>query len=386
MLAIEEDMRGNLCQLDGCAARDKSYLPAFRCALGCLYRAVVLTSHHGAHHSLGTILKLYPYLVAASAGFTNIFSLRLPAALHQCASHLTYVNSFLLIEHHVHANLTYSWDDRETISVPFPVSNSSGSNISSRVALMVAIPISHLSELDRTESTNDKVSTEQEIFVTVLGNSSDPSSNPIYVEGSDAIIHNLGLHSRFSREGIDERDSQEREGQDLGEVRERPYRRKYEHWEAWELQREHGYIFLQSSLCYTRLYAQLGRSTGLKHFPIIASIAGFSGGEYYHWLLEGMPRLLLLHQAQWDSDLLQNIALQDIVLMVPGSDGGQRSYIRETLSLLDAKWGAGSTSLLSRVYEQQPGVRVSADQVVVVDWRPVMTGSVGNEGPISGME
>ncbi|CAM9186399.1 unnamed protein product [Discosporangium mesarthrocarpum] len=154
--------------------------------------------------------------------------------------------------------------------------------------------------------------------------------------------------------------------------------------------RRRGSVYLSSSHCYPRLYAQLGLAKKARHIPSLATVAGFSGGEYYHWLLEGLSRLLLLRQALLSDEKKQQ---GGITLLVPsGSGGGGRmpSYIRESLSLLSDQWqqldGSSNTPFIAQVVEHRPEIRVSTSQLVTLDWRPKAGGGTRGRAPSTGAE
>ncbi|CAM9256643.1 unnamed protein product, partial [Chrysoparadoxa australica] len=51
-------------------------------------------------------------------------------------------------------------------------------------------------------------------------------------------------------------------------------------------------IFSQASKCFTGLHVLPQLLHAEHHIPTMASALGFSGGEYYHWVTEGLPRVL----------------------------------------------------------------------------------------------
>ena len=107
---------------------------------------------------------------------------------------------------------------------------------------------------------------------------------------------------------------------------------------------------LQGSGCYAALWRQFGTTKERQQFQSLGLVDGFSGGAYYHWLLQGLPRLLFL------SDALQ----EKIPVFLPSQAPSR--FIEETLELLPS----AVFRHFSALHFRRPGVALDAKNIISV--------------------
>jgi hypothetical protein len=155
--------------------------------------------------------------------------------------------------------------------------------------------------------------------------------NPVYIEGRDAVIHTIDMHQQ---------------------------------------QQQQASIFLQSHGCYIPIFRQFSLSPRSPKKKLVAidgiavSITQFSGGEYYHFLTEGLSRLVL------------SLALlpvdAGVTLIVPKG----QPFIREALRMLQEEGSiyADRMKMISRVVEFDGSSMVlQVKQLYIVDWRAAVS-------------
>ena len=132
------------------------------------------------------------------------------------------------------------------------------------------------------------------------------------------------------------------------------------------------HIFLQSNGCYLPLFRQFTRqqqTARVRELRRAASVLQFSGAEYYHWLLESLPRLLLLRQEVEHLQAIEGPLEMD--LLIPDVPHG---YIAESLDLLFPGFqqpGVGRAQMhlpFARIVPVAPTAITAVKELFYVDW------------------
>jgi hypothetical protein len=145
-------------------------------------------------------------------------------------------------------------------------------------------------------------------------------------------------------------------------------------------------IFLHSSGCYLPLFRQFQRQAGreyaIKPLTRAASVLQFSGAEYYHWLLEALPRLLLLrdHLAADLTATADPEAEEDLTLILPTD---ARLYIRDSLNVLKESAAGGLAPFTKLVTMPEHGA-LAVETLHYADWAPVGHDSAARVGHTTG--
>jgi len=313
------------------------YGETLRSAAALLQRAAVDDGdHHGAHYSLALLLKMYPTLVAASA---EPAAAAAAAAGHLCAS------------------------QRSTIDSLRPPENAAGPAAGAAASLCGEVLLvddwaaaDYVTLLDVSSAdaevralsakVGDVWRDDDDVVLSVAVVRPPQANDSLYIQGMDALVHDLPLFEDKSGGGLARRSVQP---------------------QVPRISQEKCHVYTASSSgCYPALWRQFGHfAGGLAHstapdgeteitLPRVAFIDGFSGASYYHWLVECVPRMLLL------ADAVRKYKEPPVTLFVPNGP----PFIEETLRLLPQDTFAAFTVLRRR----DPGTKIRADVVYVPHW------------------
>lgn len=137
------------------------------------------------------------------------------------------------------------------------------------------------------------------------------------------------------------------------------------------------HVFVPSSSdCYLPLFRQFsqqrrggGPAPAIESVLSAASVLQFSGGAYYHWLLEALPRLLLL-RTEVSRLIAAGQAPADTVLLVPSLS----PFVLESLALLFPH--PDKPAPFSRILPVGPDSVLAVQQhLFYVDWQPPAPGA-----------
>ena len=126
------------------------------------------------------------------------------------------------------------------------------------------------------------------------------------------------------------------------------------------------HVFHSTAGCYPALWRQFQQGFGATeppHFSRIATVTHFSSSQYYHWVMDGLPKLVALGQALANQE-------DQVPLLLPAAQG---AFIRESLELIEARSKeAGLPNPLESfdvMLHFDPSQRVTADEILVAHWK-----------------
>lgn len=322
-------------------------------------RAIAQEHHYGALHSRGLALRLYPTLlrrehtVAAWASERDLCAsqeVTLQAALKHAkggAGRLSKPPPELLasVSGCDSVRLVYDWQAEESVMVHGEGATSddeSGGRWKS------------------TKRKKEKPTTAQPPFIASVRAPS--RERPIVVQGLDAVVHDLPRPTTTASR----RDKRKRSHSTTSDGT------KPDTAVACA-------VFQSTARCYPALWRQFqplpGRQPSTsepRHFSRLASVAHFSSGQYFHWLLDGLPRLLALADGVDE-------AARPVPLLLPAVAGGA-DFVAETIELVhQQRRVAGKDWPFNQTVVHEPGRLTTTDELVAVHWRGNPTESPGNQ-------
>jgi capsular polysaccharide biosynthesis protein len=157
---------------------------------------------------------------------------------------------------------------------------------------------------------------------------------PIIITGMDAVIHDIPIFPEKQKDG-------------------------------------NGCSFYRSH-CYAALWRQFQKHKNIswgnsRHFSRLAMVAHFSGGQYYHWFADGLPRLIALAEETKRSNTAQGQLLLKIPLLLP-SLRGAFPFIADSIELLRAS-SPNSWPFDPIIYHDDRNPE-TADELDLIHWTP----------------
>jgi len=294
----------------GSNERDK-YSQVLRVAAGLLFRAAQNEYHHGAHYSFALLLKLYPSLVAP--GFDQQFVAQVAAA-HLCAS----------------ANATIS--KLNQVQVAGRALAASVNEYCHQVELFSDIDLikKEATMLKRMNIFDPITKKKEVVYIATLRpkNEKEKQKMPLLIQGLDAIIHDIPIENLYKT-------------------------------------KKKCRVFSISG-CYPALWRQFSTSSlptviteasGNERYVNahrVGLVDGFSGSAYYHWLLEGLPRLLILAE----SEMQQTNSDDKLTIILPAG----KHFIQDTIRLLPRRFLTAFSALHYRV----PTLTIRAEKEILL--------------------
>ena len=309
--ATEQDMRSSNWSATSAIAAPSALATKYRdvlsSAAALLRTAAVpdnetLPGHHGAHYSLALVYKLYPSLAAHGADPGAVAD---AGAAHLCAAQRATVAT-IAAEHRPAAGIPLAKRVRDACA---------------RVDLVRDWHAAPRVSLEPT-AADDRV-----FVATIVA----PPNGSLAVQGLDALLHDLPIGDP----GPDEFED--------------------------DFQPRDCAIYAGPSRCYPALFRQFDnrhvearpRTLELDAF---AYVDGFSGSSYYHWLVETLPKLLLL------GDELDARGLRNVPLLLPS--GGP--FIEATMQLA----GRDAFRPFGTLHKRDAALVVTGTRATTVTWDP----------------